>query len=152
MLCRVWWRERTGWAWQTLATSSQEAPYSMAKAASLIISPAPCRETRSSVWFSRSVNSNSFTWSVTTINFPASYFTCRVITIKTNTANLATSFRHLSLWWRGNDCLRKNSPLLRIMSIFFTFFLRLSSKFKGGVWDTFRNMKQKRNCARNWEL
>lgn len=36
---------RTGWAWQTLATSSQEAPYSMAKAASLIISPAPCRRT-----------------------------------------------------------------------------------------------------------
>lgn len=34
---------RTGWAWQTLAMSSQEAPYSMAKAASLIISPAPCR-------------------------------------------------------------------------------------------------------------
>lgn len=33
----------TGWAWQTLATSSQEAPYSMARAASLIISPAPWR-------------------------------------------------------------------------------------------------------------
>lgn len=33
----------TGWAWQTRATSSQEAPYSMARAASLIISPAPWR-------------------------------------------------------------------------------------------------------------
>lgn len=33
----------TGWAWQTLAISSQEAPYSMARAASLIISPAPWR-------------------------------------------------------------------------------------------------------------
>lgn len=33
--------DTVGWAWQTLATSSQEAPYSMAKAASLIISPAP---------------------------------------------------------------------------------------------------------------
>lgn len=33
----------TGWAWQTLAMSSQEAPYSMARAASLIISPAPWR-------------------------------------------------------------------------------------------------------------
>ena len=34
----------TGWAWQTLAMSSQEAPYSMARTASLIISPAPCVE------------------------------------------------------------------------------------------------------------
>ena len=31
----------TGWAWHTRAISSQEAPYSMAKAASLINSPAP---------------------------------------------------------------------------------------------------------------
>merc|ERR1719323_476682 len=33
--------EHVGWAWQTRATSSQLAPYSIARAASLIISPAP---------------------------------------------------------------------------------------------------------------
>lgn len=33
--------EHTGWAWQTRATSSADAPYSIAKAASLTSSPAP---------------------------------------------------------------------------------------------------------------
>lgn len=32
--------ERVGWAWQVLATSSEEAPYSKASTASAIISPA----------------------------------------------------------------------------------------------------------------
>jgi len=38
---QVWWL-LTGWAWQTRATSSHEAPYSIANTASLISSPATC--------------------------------------------------------------------------------------------------------------